>query len=66
MNGGLFSNQLTEIVGASGSGKTELCYCVLKKGLGDSRIRFLFLDSGQSFSYSRLAKVVDFGFKKGF
>lgn len=58
LNGGFYTSQLFEVVGAPSSGKTEFCLNILKSGYKNTQDRFLFLDSGQSFSYCRFAKLV--------
>ena len=64
LNGGFYSSQLLEVIGVSGSGKTEFCLNLLKTGYTATQDKFLYLDSGQSFCYYRLAKLVFFFFKK--
>jgi len=58
LNGGFYSSQLFEIIGSSGSGKTEFCLNLLKNGYKNTQDKFLYLDSGQSFCYFRFAKLV--------
>ena len=60
LNGGFYSSQLLEVIGVSGSGKTEFCLNLLKTGYTATQDKFLYLDSGQSFCYFRFAKLVFF------
>ncbi len=58
LNGGIYSNQILEITGCSGSGKTHLCYKILAHSIKNKKDNFIFLDSGQTFDLSKLLKFV--------
>ena len=58
LNGGIYSNQILEMTGASGSGKTHLCYKILAHALLNKKDNFIFLDSGHSFDLTKMLKFV--------
>ena len=59
MHGGLFSNNISEIFGGPGSGKTALCYQIALATLGNTIDDVLYIDSGTSFSYHKLTALFE-------
>lgn len=61
LGGGIYSGELTEIVGASGSGKTQMCHCLIASLLSDTaNFGALYVDTLNSFSSHRLQQTVNF------
>jgi len=54
LRGGVFSNNVTEIIGSPGSGKTLLCYTLIMTTILKTTDDILFIDSGTSFNYDRI------------
>ncbi|ONK76985.1 uncharacterized protein A4U43_C02F1930 [Asparagus officinalis] len=58
LGGGLREGQLTEIVGPSSSGKTQVCLHVASH-VADSHLGVVFLDTSNSFSAHRVACIIN-------
>uniref|UniRef100_A0A0D3H3G3 RecA family profile 1 domain-containing protein n=1 Tax=Oryza barthii TaxID=65489 RepID=A0A0D3H3G3_9ORYZ len=59
LGGGLRQGQLTEITGQSSSGKTQVCLCSASHVAARQLGVVMYLDTSNSFSPSRIARIVD-------
>ncbi|TVU10731.1 hypothetical protein EJB05_44277 [Eragrostis curvula] len=59
LGGGLRQGQLTEITGASSSGKTQLCLHAASHVVARNMGAVMYLDTSNSFSPSRIAGIID-------
>lgn len=60
MDGGLYSREVIEVLGRSGSGKTELCFYLtgyIVRNLEEPEV--LFIDNDLSFDASRLVEIIE-------
>ncbi|KFD54555.1 hypothetical protein M513_04500 [Trichuris suis] len=58
LKGGFYSNELTEVSGPVGSGKSQLCLCFMANLIANTDGRVLFIDSTGSFSALRIAEIL--------
>ncbi|GMN24365.1 hypothetical protein TIFTF001_000532 [Ficus carica] len=61
LGGGLREGQLTELVGPSSSGKTQVCLQAASNVAEKHMGRVVYLDTSNSFSPQRIARFVDLG-----
>uniref|UniRef100_A0A0D9WRN6 RecA family profile 1 domain-containing protein n=1 Tax=Leersia perrieri TaxID=77586 RepID=A0A0D9WRN6_9ORYZ len=59
LGGGLRQGQLTELTGQSSSGKTQVCLCSASHVAARQLGHVMYLDTSNSFSPSRIARIVD-------
>ncbi|KAF0912029.1 hypothetical protein E2562_012945, partial [Oryza meyeriana var. granulata] len=59
LGGGLHQGQLTKITGQSSSGKTQVCLCSASHVAARQLGVVMYLDTSNSFSPSRIARIVD-------
>ncbi|CAN7993815.1 unnamed protein product [Ixodes pacificus] len=58
IGGGVFTGQITEIVGASTSGKTQLCHSLTAHAVIDSHFGVLYVDTLSCFSAERIRQIL--------
>ncbi|CAN7995258.1 unnamed protein product [Ixodes hexagonus] len=58
IGGGVFTGQITEIVGASTSGKTQLCHSLTANAVTGSHFGVLYIDTLTSFSAERIRQIL--------
>lgn len=61
LGGGIYSGEVTEIVGVSGAGKSQLCHCLISSLLYQTaNFGCLYVDTRASFSPQRVQQIVNF------
>ncbi|MHA1868586.1 MAG: DNA repair and recombination protein RadA [Candidatus Heimdallarchaeaceae archaeon] len=68
LNGGIWTGEITELVGSFSSGKTQLCFqlCInvqLPKDLGGLEGKAFFIDTERTFSPQRIEEIASFRIK---
>lgn len=63
--GGIYTGRVTEIVGASNSGKTQLCHCLAANVAMASHFGVLYVDTLCCFSPERLRQIISASRKSG-
>lgn len=59
LHGGIFTGEITEIVGSSASGKSQLCMHVAAAAVALSPHSVIYIDTSASFCAQRVASILD-------
>ncbi|XP_032242256.1 DNA repair protein RAD51 homolog 4 isoform X2 [Nematostella vectensis] len=58
LDGGLYSGEITELVGAAGSGKTQACMSIASSVTLNLEKNALYIDTGGAFSSQRVQEII--------